>query len=418
MSATPESLPPGTVVDEAVAGERGLPSVNPPRAVDTRIANTLAMALVGVLGVAALGYYYVKVAARPAESKHAAETAARATAAGDSTVPPIGRVDAPRPAPVSTEASDAAEAEEGDAAEEADDGTWGDAPPAPPIEPPRLGGSHVRRSGDGAAAMPAQAASVPTPTSSSLTSVSEASADRRLRGPAFASTSDGGSASPAAIPMPAGQSELGRRLQPTVLAPAQATLLPDRRLLLPKGTFVDCTLETAIDSSLPGLVTCVTATDTFGADGRVVLLERGTRLIGETRGDTRAGNTRLFVLWSEARTPTGVVVELASPGTDALGRSGVTGEVDRHFSERFGAAILVSLIDGAIQAGVQSMRKGGDSLVVNPSGASDVMTQILKDTVAIPPTVRVAHGTRLQVLVARDLDFRSVYELDVLDPSR
>jgi type IV secretion system protein VirB10 len=162
----------------------------------------------------------------------------------------------------------------------------------------------------------------------------------------------------------------------------------------------------------------VTATDTFGADGRVVLLERGTKLVGETRGDARAGGARLFVLWSEARTPTGVVVELASPGTDALGRSGVTGEVDRHFGERFGAAILVSVIDGAIQAGVQSMRTGGDSFVVNPSGASDVMTQILKDTVAIPPTIRVPHGTPVQVLVARDLDFRSVYALDVLDPPR
>ena len=70
------------------------------------------------------------------------------------------------------------------------------------------------------------------------------------------------------------------------------------------------------------MTTCITATDVWSADGATVLLERGTKLVGETRGGVRQGQGRLFVLWSEARTPNGVTVELASPGTDALGRAG------------------------------------------------------------------------------------------------
>jgi len=35
-------------------------------------------------------------------------------------------------------------------------------------------------------------------------------------------------------------------------AAVQAQVLPTKRLLLPKGAFIDCTLETALDSQLPG----------------------------------------------------------------------------------------------------------------------------------------------------------------------
>jgi type IV secretion system protein VirB10 len=123
------------------------------------------------------------------------------------------------------------------------------------------------------------------------------------------------------------------------------------------------------------------------------------------------GQRRLFVLWSEARTPAGVVVELASPGTDALGRSGVTGDVDTHFAARFGAAILISLIDAGTAALIAAQSNGDSSVVIAPQGASDVVAEVLRQTVNIPPTIRVPQGERLQVLVARDVTFAAVYAL-------
>ena len=106
---------------------------------------------------------------------------------------------------------------------------------------------------------------------------------------------------------------------------------------------------------------------------------------------------------------TGVVVPLASPGTDELGRSGLAGEVNRHFLQRFGAAILVSVIDGAVQSAVQSGNRG--AAIYNPTSTESVLTEILKNTIAIAPTVTKRNGDRIQILVARDLDFRTVYEL-------
>jgi type IV secretion system protein VirB10 len=205
--------------------------------------------------------------------------------------------------------------------------------------------------------------------------------------------------------------ELAALLRPPVSAAVHARVLPTQRLLLPKGAFIDCTLETAIDSTLPGMTTCVMATDAFGVDGQVVLLERGTKLIGETRGQVQQGSARVFVLWTEARTPTGVIVPLASPGADELGRAGLPGTVNNHFWQRFGAAMLVSVIDGAVEAAVQSSSGGNGTVIVNPSATQGVLTEVLKGTVNIPPTVVKRQGDRIQVLVARDLDFRSVYEL-------
>jgi type IV secretion system protein VirB10 len=203
---------------------------------------------------------------------------------------------------------------------------------------------------------------------------------------------------------------LSELLKPTLTPAALAQVLPTERLLLPKGAFIDCTLETAIDSTLAGMTTCVTATDTFSADGTTVLLERGTKLVGETRGEVSQGAARVFVLWAEARTPTGVVIPLSSPGTDELGRAGLAGYVNRHFFQRFGAAILISVISGAVQSAVAS-QSNGSAVIYNPSGSQDVMTGVLKETINIPPTITKDQGDRIQVLVARDLDFRSVYEL-------
>ena len=139
-----------------------------------------------------------------------------------------------------------------------------------------------------------------------------------------------------------------------------------------------------------------------------MLLERGTKLVGETQSEVQQGSSRVFVLWTEARTPTGVIVPLASPGTDELGRSGLAGRVNRHFWDRFGAAILISVIDVVLQS---TLHSGGGTVIYSPSTSVDVLTDVLKSTVNISPTVVKNQGDRIQVLVARDLDFRSVYEL-------
>jgi type IV secretion system protein VirB10 len=375
---------------ETVRGERSSSTLRNAPSVQSRMSNILAIGLMSVLGLGLLTWYYANALTRQSHARQNAESVSAKRAQGDMPLPSLGRIDPPaveRPAlPPPARSSP----------EETASGTLTIAPirdvPLQPASPANVYG----------------AAPAKTPAQLAL--------ERQLSGAVFSSQSalpaaQTGSSPPGSAPAIGEAGELGTLLRPSVTTAVRAQVLPTQRLLLPKGAFLDCTLETAIDSTLPGMTTCVMATDTFGVDGEVVLLERGTKLVGETRGQVQQGSARVFVLWNEARTPTGVIVPLASPGADELGRSGLPGTVDRHFWERFGAAMLVSVIDGAVQAAVQSSRGNSGAVIVNPSATQDVMTEVLKGTINIPPTVLKRQGDRIQVLVARDLDFRSVYEL-------
>jgi type IV secretion system protein VirB10 len=422
--------PEETTTEDTVRGERGRPFVASTRSLQSRVSSIMACGLMIILGAGMLTWYYTNAMSRQSRSKRNAQAAAFHRVQGEMPLPALDGFSSLKTAPAETRhevagSQQVADGQQFAQGQQAADGR----PPALAqtltAEPPQL------------PLMPSQSRWEPT-TGPHRTSYghgmrksAEALAQERLlAGAAFAreSGSRAAIANPAATfadrmeqPLDLGgakaadaswsEGTIAPLLRPSTIASARAKVLPTRRFLLGKGAFIDCTLETAIDSTLPGMTTCITATDTFSADGTVVLLERGTKLIGETRGQVQQGVARVFVLWTEARTPTGIVVPLDSPGADELGRSGLPGSVNRHFWDRFGAAILISTLDGAVQAAVQSASRGGGPIIYNPSSSESVLTDVLKNSVNIPPTVTKANGDRIQVFVARDVDFRSVYEL-------
>jgi len=395
-----------------VHGERAGFIARGARSLQSRMTSLLAAGLMTSVGAGMLAWYYAEALSRPSPAHMSTQSSLPEAAGEGMTLPTFEAIAAPRPPVLSGSVETSPSASTTSTSPVLSGGGRASpaaaAPLAPLLEPQadRAGGE-------------ARALYNPYPQAAQRQQVP----DRRLSGEVFAVTGSGaspnftsagggmsGEQAPAAASAPRADA-LQALLRPSVLSATGAQVLPTRRLLLPKGTFIDCTLETAIESTLPGMTTCITATDTFGADGTVVLLERGTKLIGETRGQVQQGEVRVFVVWTEARTPSGIVVRLDSPGTDALGRSGLDGRVNRHFWQRFGAAMLVSTIDGVVQSEVQSSSRGG-TVVLDPTASEDVLTDILRSTVNIPPTIRVRNGARIQVLVARDVDFRSVYELE------
>lgn len=218
---------------------------------------------------------------------------------------------------------------------------------------------------------------------------------------------------------PASSGPLAEALKPTKFKGVSASHIPDRTFTIAQGAMMHCTLDTAISSTQPGMTKCTMDRHVYGDDGKVILLDRGTELIGQYQGSLRHGQARLFVLWTRAKTPRGVIIDLVSPGTDTLGRSGLSGEVDKHFFDRFGSAMLLSIVDdaaGMIAARSQNNNGNGNTILYPSNTAStskDAAAIAVESSINIPPTLTKNQGEHVSVFVARDLDFRQVYSLQV-----
>ncbi|WP_198266672.1 type IV secretion system protein VirB10 [sulfur-oxidizing endosymbiont of Gigantopelta aegis] len=204
-------------------------------------------------------------------------------------------------------------------------------------------------------------------------------------------------------------------LTATRLEGARASLLVDRNMFITKGAFLDCALETAISSDLAGMTSCRLTRDVYSTSGKVLLLEKGSKVVGEYKSGIKRGIARIFVLWSRIETPTGVIINIDSPGTGPLGRSGHDGYIDYHFWERFGSAIMLTMLDIAGDYIRNQAASNGNVSVGGGDQVENTATIALKNSINIPPTLIKHQGEHISIFVARDLDFRGVYALQTTD---
>lgn len=205
-------------------------------------------------------------------------------------------------------------------------------------------------------------------------------------------------------------------IKTTSTARIGAARLAAPALTLPRGMRFGCALASRIVSEQTGPVSCVVSRNLYGSDGRVLLIERGSQLVGAYHAQVHVGQTRIAVLWERLRMPNGVVVDLASPATGALGEAGVDGFVDNHWPQRIGAALFLSFIDDAVKLEIareQARGNASGTLLLQGSGSdtSTLAGKVLDSTLNIPPTIVKNAGELVGVDVAHDVDFSTVYEL-------
>ena len=382
--------------ESSIEGERALASVNKGITLQNRITNWVVMFAACALAAVLLYKYYANMYHNHKQAEAPPKDITRTVAT--TTLPPLTM---PDPEPVKV------------------------APPAdasdtlPPLPPPA---NTVTTAGTAPAG------------SASVKSVAEVVRERRLKRE-IRFNLDGGtaSASPAVVPMDAGVAVDGGALMMQTStrgalhdagansgpkashSASRAYLLPDPTLMMTRGRAIPCTVLPAINTTLNGIVTCVTAEDESGADNSVSLMDRGTLCTGQQGGGVMHGQTRVGIIWQRCETPQHVLVPLDSGATDSLGRPGIPGTVDNHFWDRFGSAVALSLITDVGPYLIASRQKGNNNTTVSfptITGPQEVMTEVLKSTLNIRPTITAPQGAQVLIYLAGDIDFRDVYQLE------
>ncbi|EBH5863785.1 type IV secretion system protein VirB10 [Salmonella enterica] len=208
---------------------------------------------------------------------------------------------------------------------------------------------------------------------------------------------------------------LASRMKPARMAVAQASVMPHPNLTIAQGTMIPCGTNTELDTTVPGQVKCTVSRDVYSADGTVKLIDKGAVVTGEQNSGIQNGQNRVFVLWTRLRNPDQTIVNLDSSGTNALGSAGIPGQYNSHWWERMGDAIFFSVLTDGMKAGIASINNNNSDVSFNTTENStdQLATEALRAKINIPPTLYTAQGDAVSIYVARDLDFSTVYGLEM-----
>lgn len=185
---------------------------------------------------------------------------------------------------------------------------------------------------------------------------------------------------------------------------ARAEQLGDVHRLVPQGRTIPAILETAISSDLPGQLRARVSRDVWSADATTILIPKGSTLVGEYSSDVSLGASRVLVAWNRVITTDQRSIMIGSRGVDALGRAGLTGNVQHHFGLKFEAAFFISIFTGISNIGSRTFNNSDNSSFGEGSSQfGDAASDPLEEYLSIPPTIWVNQGENFNVFVSRDL---------------
>jgi type IV secretory pathway VirB10-like protein len=199
------------------------------------------------------------------------------------------------------------------------------------------------------------------------------------------------------------------------LAPAELRVRRDRAgagVWLEAGTLIPAALVTAVDSDVAGPLVAQVTQDVFDREQREVVIPRGSRLIGAYDSQVALGERRLLVAWSRLIFPDGSGMSFPGlPAATRAGEAGLAGAVDNHLARVFGSAVLLSILSAGVQLSQpqESATFGAAASTRQVAAAavgqqlSSVAIELLRREMSVPPTIRIAAGTRFLVFLRGDV---------------
>ncbi|UPK00036.1 IncP-type conjugal transfer protein TrbI [Bradyrhizobium sp. 172] len=187
---------------------------------------------------------------------------------------------------------------------------------------------------------------------------------------------------------------------------------------LKRGSVIPATLITGINSDLPGRITAQVSQNVYdSATGHHLLIPQGAKLLGRYDSKISFGQSRVLVVWTDIIFPNGATIQIGGmAGTDAEGYGGFNDEVDSHYFQVFGSAILIAAIGAGIDMSMPASSPYGYQQTPTDAARNSfaesfgrVAEQTISKNMNVQPTLEIRPGYVFNVLVDQDMVFPGDY---------
>jgi type IV secretory pathway VirB10-like protein len=186
-------------------------------------------------------------------------------------------------------------------------------------------------------------------------------------------------------------------------------------------SFIYATLMTQIDSDHSGDVLAKVSHPVRDQTETEVLIPAGSIVHGEQNGTNamNANDSSLTVVWDDIELPNGAHVPVPKMnGMDATGAPGLSGQIDHHGGQIWLPAILTSAITAGVMLaqnpvygsaqGYNSTQQASGAFASSMGGIAT--NNLYSRLMTIHPTIKIAKGTPIRILVNRNFVFPGAYE--------
>ena len=198
-------------------------------------------------------------------------------------------------------------------------------------------------------------------------------------------------------------------------------IIKNRDNIIGQGKKISGTLETAINTEVPGFVRAIISRDVYPEQGDKPLIPRGSRVYGSYSKDILRGQERVNISWTRLLRPDGVEVVINFMASDEFGRAGIKGDVDNRYGNIIKNSVLSTVL--AIGTGaIADLISDGGTTISTEAGASSVtssavstittdiagyLVEIIKakiDSFDDSPVIRIPQGTKITIIVQSDME--------------
>jgi type IV secretion system protein VirB10 len=182
-----------------------------------------------------------------------------------------------------------------------------------------------------------------------------------------------------------------------------------------QGTAIPALMLGGINSDIPSkTIVAQVQQDIYDtATGAWLLIPSGTKAIGEYDNQVSQGQTRIAVIWKRLIFPDTTSINLGTfEGQDQGGFAGFHDEVDTHFWQKLGDALLLSIAGAAVQLSQpqNNSNNGYNSQQVAAAQLGQQFAQLgqayAMAGLSIPNTLVIRPGYSFIIMAAKDVPLR------------